>query len=59
MSDEIRSYDELQKQIHEALRSQHPEWVDADGESPVCDSYEARLAELITLFTAQENRAAA
>jgi len=59
MSDEIRSYAELQTQIREALRSQHPEWVGPDGESPICDSYETRLAELITLFTAQENRAAA
>jgi hypothetical protein len=59
MSDEIRSYTELQKQIREALRNQHPEWVGSNGESPICDSYEARLAELISLFTAKESRGAA
>jgi hypothetical protein len=38
---------ELQQQIHDDLRSQHPEWVEPSGESPMCDSYEARLIELL------------
>jgi len=37
----------LQLQIHEDLRAQHPEWVEANGESPICDFYEARLAQLL------------
>ena len=49
MPTEIHSYSELQRQIHEDLRVQHPEWVELNGESPICDSYESRLAELLGL----------
>jgi hypothetical protein len=49
MPNEIHSYSELQRQIHEDLRVQHPEWVKPDGECPTCDSYEVRLAELLGL----------
>src|SRR6266513_6451881 len=44
---QIHSYTELREQIHDDLRIQHPEWVDPNGESPMCDSYEARLMELL------------
>jgi hypothetical protein len=44
---QIHTYAELQQQIHEDLRIQHPEWVKSDGSSPVCDSYESRLIELL------------
>jgi hypothetical protein len=43
------SYNELQQQIHDDLRIQHPEWVDPNGNCPTCDSYEVRLAELLGL----------
>ena len=43
----IHTYAELRQQIHNDLRVQHPEWVQPDGKSPVCDSYEARLMELL------------
>ena len=33
------------------LRIQHPEWVEPNGECPMCDSYEARLIELLDTFT--------
>jgi hypothetical protein len=49
MPNEIHSYTELQRQIHEDLRVQHPEWVEPSGDSPTCDSYESRLAELLGL----------
>ena len=49
MPNEIHSYSELQRQIHQDLRVQHPEWVKPDGECPTCDSYEVRLAELLGL----------
>jgi hypothetical protein len=49
MPHEIHSYTELQRQIHEDLRAQHPEWIKPNGESPMCDSYESRLAELLGL----------
>ena len=50
MHDEIRTYAELQQQMHYALLEQNPEWVEPDGDSPVCQSYERRFAELLALF---------
>jgi hypothetical protein len=46
---QIHTYTELQQQIHDDLRIQHPEWVQPNGESPMCDSYEARLMELLDI----------
>ena len=37
----------LVQQIHDDLRVQHPEWVQPSGDCPMCDSYEARLTELL------------
>ena len=51
MYHQIHAYTELQKQIHDDLRIQHPEWVEPNGECPKCDSYEARLMELLDAFT--------
>lgn len=39
----------LRHQIHDDLRKQHPEWVLPNGESPMCDAYEARLMDLLAL----------
>jgi hypothetical protein len=50
---EIRSYVELQRQIHDALRVEHPEWVRPNGDCPTCESYESRLAELLGLSSAK------
>jgi hypothetical protein len=49
MSAQIHSYIQLQQQIHDDLRIQHPEWVEPNGNCPTCDSYESRLAELLGL----------
>jgi hypothetical protein len=51
MSQQIHTYAQLLQQIHHDLRIQHPEWVEASGESPVCDSYESRLMELLGMST--------
>jgi len=48
---QIHTYTELRRQIHDDLRIQHPEWVQPNGESPMCDSYEARLLELLDTST--------
>jgi hypothetical protein len=40
---------DLRQQIHDDLRRQHPEWVLPNGESPMCDAYEARLMDLLAL----------
>ena len=50
MSRQIPTYTELRQQIHDDLRIQHPEWILPHGESPMCDSYEARLMELLDAF---------
>ena len=47
---QIRTYADLQEQLHRDLMVQHPEWIDANGDCPTCDSYDRRLAELITVF---------
>jgi hypothetical protein len=47
MPDQIQTYTELRQQIHDDLRIQHPERVEPDGGSPMCDFYEARLMELL------------
>ena len=51
MFHQIHTYTELRQQIHDDLRLQHPDWVQPNGESPICDSYEARLMELIDPLT--------
>ena len=48
---QIHTYAELRQQIHHDLRIQHPKWVQPNGESPICDSYEARLMELLLAAT--------
>jgi hypothetical protein len=47
---QIRTYADLQEQLHRDLMAQHPEWIEANGDCPTCDSYDGRLAELITVF---------
>ena len=48
---QIHTYAELRQQIHNDLRIQHPEWIEPNGESPMCDSYDARLMELLLAAT--------
>jgi hypothetical protein len=43
----IHTVADLQQQIHDDLRRQHPEWIEPSGESPMCDFYEARLSRLL------------
>jgi hypothetical protein len=46
---EVPGYAELQREMHAALRTQHPEWVRPNGDSPICDAYESRFEELLSL----------
>jgi hypothetical protein len=48
MAEKIRSYAELRALIRASLRVQHPEWIQPNGESPICDEYDARLADLLS-----------
>ena len=56
---EVQGYVYLQRQIHEALRKEHPEWVEPNGDCPMCEIYEARLAKLLALSSDTEQRPAA
>jgi len=48
-ANEVPGYTQLQQQIHDALRAQHPEWVQPNGDSPTRDAYEWRFAELLRI----------
>ena len=50
VSHEIHTYAELRQQIHDDLRIQPPEWIQPNGECPMCDSYEALLMEELDSF---------
>ncbi|HEY3037426.1 MAG TPA: hypothetical protein VGJ66_01755 [Pyrinomonadaceae bacterium] len=52
---QIHTYSELRQKIHDDLRIQHPEWVQPDGKSPMCDSYEERLVNLLDSLTRRES----
>ena len=54
-SSQIHTYTELRQQIHHDLRVQHPEWIQPNGESPMCDSYEARLMEMLETLMRRES----
>jgi hypothetical protein len=58
-SGETHPYVQLQHQMHDALREQHPEWVKPNGDCPTCESYESRFAELLDIFQSNERRSAA
>ena len=47
MNLENPAYTQLRREIHDALRVQHPEWILPNGDSPTCDSYDQRFAELL------------
>jgi len=56
---QIRTYGDLQEQLHRDLLAQHPEWIEANGDCPTCDSYDRRLAELISVFQSSSNNSVA
>jgi hypothetical protein len=57
--DDVQPYVQLQKQMHEALLREHTEWVEPNGDCPMCEAYESRLAELLGLSPHSEHRSAA
>jgi hypothetical protein len=57
--DDVQAYVQLQRQMHEALLREHPEWVEPNGDCPMCEAYESRLAELLGLSPHSEHRSAA
>ena len=59
MPGELHSYVQLQREIHDALRKEHPEWIEPNGDCPTCDSYESRFAELLDIFQSNERKSVA
>jgi hypothetical protein len=57
-SEKIRSYAELMALIRRSLRTQNPQWIDANGQSPICDEYEARFANLLGLANSSKDHRA-
>ena len=57
-SEGLGSYVQLQRQMHDALREQHPEWIERNGDCPTCESYESRFVELLEIFQANEDKSA-
>ena len=55
MSHQIHTYTELKEQIHDDLRTQHPEWVEPTGKCPECDEHEARLKQLLEALAQPES----
>ena len=47
MSHKVETYAGLLQQIRNDLRLQHPEWIQSNGQCPMCDSYETRLSKLL------------
>ena len=56
---EVQGYVQLQRQIHDALLKEHPEWIEPNGECPMCEIYESRLVRLLALASEGEQRSAA
>ena len=57
--DDVEAYIQLQQEMREALRREHPDYVDQDDRCPTREAYEARLAELLGVPSAREYRPAA
>ena len=53
MLHQLYTYADLRKRIHDDLRIEHPEWVQPNGECPMCDSYETRLMETLDVLKRQ------
>ena len=47
---EAAPYVALQREMHDALVRQHPEWMERDGNCSKCDEYDRRFAWLLSLF---------
>jgi len=49
MTHNADAYEGLLQQVRNDLLLQHPEWTQPNGQCPMCDFYEARLIELLSI----------
>ena len=47
---EAAAFVALQREMHDLLLGQHPEWMERDGTCQKCDEYDRRFARLLALF---------
>jgi len=47
LATEAPAYAQLQREMHDALLAQHPDFILPNGDCSTCDSYDARFAELL------------
>ena len=47
---EAPAYVALQREMHDTVLMQHPEWIERDGNSPKCNDYDRRFAQLLSFF---------
>jgi hypothetical protein len=47
---EAAAYAALQREMHDALLREHPEWMERNGNCPKCDEYNRRFAKLLRFF---------
>jgi hypothetical protein len=59
MAHKVDTHAALLQQIRNDLRLQHPEWIQPNGQSPMCDFYEARLIDLLSIPKESNDNAAA
>ena len=45
---EVPAYARLQREMHAALLAQNPQWIGENGQSPQCDDYDRRFAQLLS-----------
>ena len=51
MANQVDAYGDLLQEIRNDLRLQHPDWIQPNGQCPMCDFYEARLIKLLDAST--------
>ena len=49
---EAAPYVAPQREMHDALLRQNPEWMERDGNCSKCDDYDRRFAQLLSLSLA-------
>ncbi len=55
-SGETQSYVQLQHQIHDALREQHPDWVQPNGDCPTCESVRVTFGRTTRHFSVERTQ---
>ena len=55
----VPAYAQLQREMHDALRAQHPDWILPNGDCPTCDSYDGAIRGAAHCFIGNRTRSCA